>query len=181
MKVLFLSPHNDDEALYGAFTLIRHQPLVAVVTDGARHERRYGIKAAVRRLESAAACEILGSKVAFLGIPDDELTVLNAEDAIRKDLSGEAWDLVYAPAWHEDGNPEHNIVSVAAKRVFGTRVVQYTTYTKGEFKTIGRDAVYPTEYELIMKRRALDCYKSQHQVNGAYFDAARNGAEYLEQ
>jgi hypothetical protein len=30
---VFLSPHHDDETLFGAFTLLRERPLVVIVTD----------------------------------------------------------------------------------------------------------------------------------------------------
>jgi len=174
---LFLAPHNDDEALYGSFTIMRERPLIVVVTDAARHAKR-GLPIGVRRAESVAAATILQADVTFLDIPDDELTIDRAEDAfIRLKYVVET---VYAPTWYGHGNADHNAVGQAARRVWGAKVVGYSTYTKQCPKVEGLHEIVPTESELLRKRKALACYTSQLQMNKIYFDHAWNGSEYLD-
>lgn len=175
---LFLAPHNDDEALFGAFTILREKPLVVVVTDGARHEKKGLVRMDVRRNESRQGCAVLGADVMFLGIPDDELTLDRCEDAFIK-LKYQV-EAVYAPTWYGHGNPDHNIVGQAAKRVWGGKVIGYSTYTAQCVKVDGMNEIIPTESELQKKRRALECYASQIKLNGQYFAAARMGSEYLD-
>ena len=59
MKIL-LAPHNDDEALFAAYTIMREHPLVIVVTDGYRLPDgvRYSLLPSISTLSNAA----LGSK-----------------------------------------------------------------------------------------------------------------------
>jgi len=179
---LFLAPHNDDEALYGAFTIQREKPLVIIVTDGARHEKRGLVKADVRRLESFRACsEHLGAPIDFLRIPDDQLSVESAIAAFKRlELKHKGIETVYAPSWYGHGNQDHNVVSVAAGEVWGKRVRFYSTYTAQCVKVEGLNEIIPTESELHVKRQALACYVSQIRINGQYFTAARNGSEYLD-
>ena len=53
MKLL-LSPHNDDECLFAAYTLMREKPLVVIITDSDAHLVE-GITAHQRREESRRA------------------------------------------------------------------------------------------------------------------------------
>jgi len=72
---LFLSPHNDDEALFGAFTIMREKPLVLIVTDShIQYLRGDGITPGQRRLETQRAMKKLGVEIYFLDIPDDNIT-----------------------------------------------------------------------------------------------------------
>lgn len=185
MKI-FLSPHNDDEALFGSFTIQRELPHIVVVTDGARHAKRYGIPVQTRRMESEAAALIMGTTVSFWGIPDDEIDadILEAKmrefdtDPVIANLGGV--ERVYAPTFYLSGNPDHNVVGQCASRAFGNRVVWYSTYTKETPKIPGRTEIVPTEHELMVKRNALKCYASQWPINKIYFDAAWSGSEYLD-
>lgn len=177
--ILFLSPHGDDETLYGAFTIIRERPVVAIVTDGSRHEKRHGITIGTRRMESVRALDVLGSRPFFLGIPDDALTIDRAIEEIGDAFPQDQVEKCYAPAAYPDGNDEHNTVAEAAFRLYGERVRFYSTYTKGNPKQTGGVEIIPTEHELFLKRKALSEYESQIRLNGVYFNAAKNGSEYL--
>lgn len=101
MKLL-LSPHNDDESLFAAYTLIREKPTVLIITDSDMQLDR-GISAAQRKEESRRACETLGVPVRFLGLKDGSVK----EDDLRQLLlpfTEQEWDCVYAPAI-EGGHP----------------------------------------------------------------------------
>jgi LmbE family N-acetylglucosaminyl deacetylase len=75
---LLLSPHNDDECLFAAYTLMREKPLVIIVTDSDAHLAE-GITAYDRREESRRACELLGVPVVFLGLKDGALEQQKAD------------------------------------------------------------------------------------------------------
>ena len=155
---LFISPHNDDETLFGAFTILRDHPLVLIVTDSSRQSAK-GITAFQRRSETMDAMAVLGVKVDFLGIPDAELNFPALQDrltAYLRDLG--PVEHIYVPAFEPNGNCDHNIV--AGVEFESTPVTRYLTYT-----TLGksRSAVrVPFEKEWpILKLQALACYVSQ--------------------
>lgn len=66
MRVL-LSPHNDDESLFAAYTIMRERPLVVLVTDS---DLQPPTTSQEQREESRCACEIMGVRVEFLGLKD---------------------------------------------------------------------------------------------------------------
>src|ERR1044072_9645804 len=95
MKLL-LSPHNDDECLFAAYTLMREKPLVIIVTDSDLAE---GVTAHQRREESTRACELLGVPVVFLGLKDGLLQQQKAELKRRLEpFASQPWSHGYAPA-----------------------------------------------------------------------------------
>ena len=123
MKLL-LSPHNDDESLFAAYTLIREKPTVLIITDSDMQLDR-GISAAQRKEESRRACETLGVPVRFLGLKDGSVK----EDDLRQRLlpfTEQDWDCVYAPAI-EGGHPEHDLLGRVASSLF-RNVRYYSTY-----------------------------------------------------
>ena len=177
--VIFLAPHNDDECLYGAYTLIRVKPLVIVVTDSYIQPERGDVNctAEIRRQETINAMDILGCPVLFLGIKDTELT----EDILRKRLQYLNPEKVYIPAL-QGGNPQHDLVHRVAMELFGKKKCeQYTTYTKTELYTTGGWEVKPVHNEIEIKNKALDCYKSQLELPSTkpHFEAVRNKSEWL--
>jgi LmbE family N-acetylglucosaminyl deacetylase len=159
MMRLFISIHNDDEVLYGAYSLLREKPLVLIVTDSWIQPLRgdVGCSAEERRQETINAMAILKCPVAFLGIKDTELTEELLTERLKPFVGN--WEEVYAPAI-QGGNPQHDIVGRVAQKLF-TNVRYYTTYTKTELWTKGEREVIPTEEEKVLKTRALNCYKSQ--------------------
>lgn len=176
MKLL-ISPHNDDETLFAAFTMIREKPLVLLMTDSyIQAERGDPITWDQRRDETVEACGILGCNVVFAGIPDTRLTEEKIRDILKRYVG--FMDDVYAPAI-QGGNPQHDLIGKVAKEVF-PHVIQYTTYTKTELHTTGSVEIVPTPQELEFKNKALDCYVSQLNLGSTrpHFDAVRGKPEY---
>lgn len=138
---LFLAPHSDDETLFGAFTVLRERPLVAVVMQMEPE----------RRKESRAATQILRAKIDFLDWKQERPLV----ELLR--TFGQP-EMVYAPASEERGNTDHNTVSEAARRAF-EHVTYYLTYTEA-----GKSTGTPVPFEPgwpLLKLKALACYESQ--------------------
>ena len=176
---LFIAPHNDDEALFGAFTLMREKPLVVVVTDSYIQPNRgeVGCSARERREETSKAMKLVGCPVYFAGIRDD---IIDNMDVINLLCSLEGFEKVYAPAI-QGGNPQHDMIGNMAIQVFGDKLVQYTTYTKTELWTPGNIEIVPTEEEKDLKNKMLDCYTSQINLRATapHFLAVRNKSEWL--
>lgn len=154
---LFISPHNDDETLFGAFTLMREKPLVVIVTDGfIQFKRGDNITYLQRRRETEAAMKVLGCSVIFLGIRDDSINELKIKDALKNFVN---FDKIYIPA-EQGGNPQHDMISRVGRELW-PNAIQYTTYTKTELHTTGNVEIKPTTEEMFLKDGALRCYKSQ--------------------
>lgn len=172
---ILLAPHNDDEHLFASYTIQRDKPLVVIVTDGyIQGNRGDGITAEQRREESRNAAKLLGYEVVFLGIKDTELTPEKLEFA----LSHLKADVVFAPAI-QGGNGQHDMIGQVANKVF-PNVVHYTTYTRTELWTTGETEIIPTQEEIDLKNKALDCYQSQINLGSTapHFFAVRGRSEF---
>lgn len=172
---LFIAPHNDDETLFGAYTIIREKPLVVVVTDSwIQFNRGEKCTADERWEETVSAMAILGAPVYRIGLRDD----IVYEDLIKYELSKfRGFDEVFAPAI-QGGNIHHDEIAKVAKEIW-PNVTQYTTYTKTELWTSGNREIVPTEYEKEIKNRALQCYKSQLGINAPHFEAVKGKSEWI--
>ena len=171
---LLLAPHNDDEALFTAYTILRLKPLVIIVTDSYRQLKRgTGITPEQRRAETIAAMKILGAPVTFLCIPDDELT----DEMLESRLSAMTDSFVYAPDL-QGGNPDHDIVARVALKLWPKESILYSTYEKGNLNPSGGYAITPTEDEVKIKNLALEKYTSQLTINKHHFDAVSGKPEY---
>lgn len=178
---LFLSPHSDDEALFGAFTIMREKPLVVVATDSYIQELRGDdITFEQRRSETKRAMEKLGVESHFLGIADNAFTgealvsaLENAPENIRNA------EVVYAPMI-EGGNKIHDIVGEVADEMFDS-VFHYSTYTKTRPYPAGDIEVKPTAEERKLKNEILEEYHTQknHKYNKTYFQHAKIRNEYF--
>lgn len=177
-NVIALIPHNDDEALFLAYTLIREKPLVIVITDSYIQPERgdEGCDYVTRRKETLAAMELAGCPVVFLGIKDTEL---EERDLIIR-LQSLNPEKVYAPAV-QGGNPQHDLVGRVAKKVFGEIVQYYTTYTRTELYTTGSTEVKPTPEERALKFDMMRCYKSQIKLasTNPHFGAVSGKSEWF--
>lgn len=159
MKI-FLAPHNDDEVLFGAYTLLSAKPLVIICTDSyIQLDRGDNVTKEERIEETKKAMDILGIDVEFLHIPDNQIT----EELLEEKLKNYKADIVFAPAIEDGGNPIHNMVGKIAKKLFNTR--HYMTYTKDNTKTKGSIMIYPNEEEKELKQKALSCYPSQMKIS----------------
>jgi len=168
--VLF-SPHNDDEALFAAFTILRHRPYVVVCFNSAGD---YG-DTATREQESRDACEILGAAGFQQWHGNDQ--DFDLVESMR------AYDSHIHPArvWAPDpraSHPDHVAVAKAAGEVFGSRVTTFHTYDEAGKVRAGRPVEFEPEWTLA-KLRALSRYESQirHPRANGFFNW--DLAEYL--
>lgn len=147
-RVLF-SPHNDDETLFAAFTILQYRPRVVVCYPSTGD---YG-DSEVRTRETADAVSVLGAPSWEQWGGGDILTNMQRYDATFHPSK------VFAPS-SRTSHPDHRRVAVAAQSVFGDRVTRYHTYDEhGKV----RDGT-PAPYEPIWiqhKLRALARYESQ--------------------
>lgn len=178
MKLL-LSPHNDDECLFAAYTLMREKPLVIVVTDSDVHLAE-GVTADQRREESRRACEFLDVPVVFLGMKDGTLEQQKADLKHRlKPFAAQPWTHVYAPAL-QGGHKDHDALAEVVSSMFSP-VSYYATYAQGEIYTPAGREIEPTPEEIARKNRVLECYQSQIRLarGKSRFEAVRGKSEYL--
>lgn len=171
---LFLSPHNDDEVLFGAFTIQREAPDVAVVFDShLQPERGHGeCRWDTRRRESNAGVRCLRDfeyvspfEVFFLGLSDREawtvgelVTIMSQKFVARKVEYSEVW----APGEETRGHEHHNLVAAAALLVFpNAKIHRYLTYTRTSGKSTHGIEVKPKGIEVRRKLEAMACYKTQ--------------------
>lgn len=176
---LLISPHDDDSVLFTAFTCLREKPIVVIVTESFLQPQRgeVGCEALTRANETKGACKVLGVPVIRLGIRDDSIS----EEEVVKALSRfQGFDYVYAPAL-QGGNPHHDIVSRACDAVFNGRTRHYATYSKQALYTTGSKEIVPTEEELNLKYKALECYQSQINLPATrpHFEAVIGKSEWL--
>lgn len=160
---LFLSPHNDDSALFGSFTLLREKPLVVTVLRSDLQERRgRGITAAMREQEDRAAFDVLGID-AHQQWPyiDSDPDWYRIEGGFKG--MGEP-EHVYAPCPYDEGGHEHHDrIGRLALEVFGPeRVTLYHTYRNGRGRETSSDRVPILDPDWVrLKLCALTCYESQ--------------------
>jgi len=179
MTALFLAPHNDDEILFGSFTLLRHQPHVVICFRSFRmadphYPGGQPVDYETRERETQAAMDLLGCDWTQLVFRDDQegqSYALKRWFELNKEWSFDGDpDVVFAPAYEEGGQFQHNEVALAAQDAFGERVVQYLTYTAEGRSSGGREVEFEPEW-VELKLRALACYRSQilHPVTRHWF------------
>ena len=163
-KSIFISPHFDDETLFGAYTIMREKPLVIICIDSYIEEER-GDNATneERTAETMTAMKLLGVKVELLHIPDKSFTYDDLYDKLGEILDKYEPEVVYAPAIEENGNPIHNDVGRVADDIFDN-VKHYMTYNISDTKTRGSKIIVPTEGGVALKNRMLKCYPSQMEI-----------------
>jgi LmbE family N-acetylglucosaminyl deacetylase len=190
---LFISPHNDDAVLFGAFTLLRARPHVAVVYDSLIQPLRgyVGCDAGTRRAEDLAALQILGRTaeldVTFMGLEDD--LALEMPEVLDSQLrvletnftQDQAPATVYVPHFEPGGHAHHNLVSIASQNVFieqGWKVRRYLTYTDRGKSTEGERVAFEPDWPRL-KLLALACYASQIRLSDNVDHFMRDQNEYL--
>lgn len=153
--VLF-APHNDDETLFAAFTILRHRPRVVVCYGSAGD---YG-DSATREAETREAMAVLGAAGVEQWQGGDLVRRMREFDAVVKP------ERVWAPA-SRTSHPDHVAVAIAAATVFGARLTSYHTYVDGQ--KVRSDRPVPFEREWVpQKMRALLRYTSQLSHPRAY-------------
>lgn len=181
MNTLFLAPHNDDETLFGAFTLLRYRPHVIVCfTSALQDSPRYPggpISSSTRYLETVAALTALGldpskeSGYEQWPYPDNEsLDVEAFETELRYVYELHQPEVVFAPVVEAGGHEQHNTIGRIALEVFGDRVRPYLTYTWPNGRSKGQEVEFEPHWPAL-KLRALSCYESQIQspATGSWF------------
>jgi len=194
VKTLFISPHNDDEALFGSFIIQQELPEVWVVLDGItqRAEGKTNCTSEARRQESIAAVEILlginyksHQSIQFFGDQDYDPD-WNRVSRLMESLSKQGFSTVYAPypEPHPSHHKQHNQIGILATKVFPHSLLFYTTYTRYHGKT-GTSTPNAREWkptdglQIQKKLRALACYKSQMDVMGCREHFMRDLREYV--
>lgn len=177
---LFLSPHCDDETLFGSFTIQKHNPLVVIVFDGhIQAQRGEPITAQQRRAESLAAMnELEVMPPLFLGYPDTDDSPASLSDSLRSLIDRHQPKKVWAPAVEDGGHLQHNLVGRLTRELFPS-MIHYMTYTRTAGKSRGI-AVRPAPEMIRRKLRALACYESQITLANCREHFLRDLAEYVE-
>lgn len=160
LRALFLSPHHDDESLFGAFSLLQYKPLVIVCLRSVK-QAAYGVSAQRREAETRAAMQVLGCEWQQWSEPDvspdpDALAAMmrEADETHRPEI-------VFAPAVEEGGHEQHSLIGTLAAEVFNSRTQPYLTYRHYNMRTRSENEVpYAPEW-VSLKLRALACYRSQ--------------------
>lgn len=162
MKV-FLSPHSDDAVLFGAFLILRYEPIVVTALRSKKQEM-FGIKHAQREKEDVAAmCELGVSVFQQWAEPDvdPDWEAVRSMVAELDYSSSEYVDQVFAPAIEEGGHDQHNMIGQLAQDIFGNRVTSYLTYTRHRGRSTDGNEVTPEPWMIACKLRALSCYGTQ--------------------
>lgn len=162
MKI-FLAPHHDDSVLWGSFTLLREKPLVLVVLDSyVQPQRGYkdGANEIREQEEISAVKGVYGCPVEFMHYRDDTPDWGAIEQRFYSIQNVVDIEHVWAPAVEEGGHAHHNAIGKLAAKCFPNQVTHYTTYTKSG-KSVGRVKVSCEPEWIILKHRAMTCYRSQ--------------------
>ena len=178
---LLISPHNDDETLFTAYTLCaeRETIQVVVVFDGyIQTLRGEPVTHLKRHAETLAAMKELGVvHTPIFGECNDAQPAWERVENLFRGLRS-SFDPVttYIPWQEPGGHEQHNMVGRIAERIFN-RCTHYTTYSRTG-KTIGSRVVIPEPDWIARKHRALACYTSQIRVENCREHFTRDMREY---
>lgn len=174
---LILSPHSDDIELFCAFTAMREHPYAIIITESwIQFQRGSGVTQEMRWAETLAAAEVLGYPVFNLGVRDDNVNDEKIEKALKRWVP--VFDKVYAPML-QGGNEVHDMTNRVALKLWGDKVIQYSTYTPTCLYTVGNKEIIPTKEEVELKNKALMCHQTQFDINRVHFDAVFGRSEWL--
>lgn len=154
---IYLSPHDDDDALFGSYVLIPNRPrIIVVLRSFVEAGWTPPIHYETREAESAAAAEVLGCEHEHWTYPD------NAPDwnKIRARMETLRPERVWAPLPEEGGHAHHNIIGSLAKDLW-PQTTFYATYTHANGKTTTGNRVTPEPGWVETKLKAMACYQSQ--------------------
>lgn len=164
MTALFLSPHNDDECLFGTWSLLAEHPHVVVCLRSFK-QAGLGISAQAREAETRAAMRVLGCEWEQ-GTQPDTMPDMEALEAMMRATDRERNpERVYAPAIEDGGHEQHNLIGRLAAEVFRERVQPYLTYRRGHMRTRSENEVRFQPEWPVLKLQALSCYRSQIMLN----------------
>jgi LmbE family N-acetylglucosaminyl deacetylase len=168
VNVLF-APHNDDETLFAAYTVMHHNCHVITCLRSFVQESRGGPRWTTREAETLHALRALVTeRWTQWHVRDD-----HDEAAMEGQLRGEMLALaktvevtrVWAPAIEAGGHWHHNLIGELAEEVFGPeRTSFYMTYIRDNGRSKGVEVV-PTADMIRSKLAALACYRSQIELD----------------
>jgi LmbE family N-acetylglucosaminyl deacetylase len=172
LRVVVLGAHLDDPesgcgGLIGLLTKEGHE-VICGYTTCYRGERKIGkeLEAQVRRREATAACQILGAKAHFFDYAHEKL-VADAEtlDAVAAWLKKVNPDIVVTH-WPLDTHPNHHVTSslVWQSYVRESRWSLYFFEVMTDRQSVNFRPELYLDIESVgdLKRRALDCHRSQN-------------------
>lgn len=194
---LFVSPHNDDAVLFGAFTLQRERPMVLTVFDSfVQVERGHPeCNADARREEDVRAINVVLQCAAHHGFVPDTQANAAAAPAVHALLS--QWRRmteVWIPAVELGGHDQHNLIGALGREIFDpavTKVRRYLTYTRLGGKStefvpadgsVGIAKQVPCTGLMVRRKlQALTCYKTQLEIDdlGCWQHFIRDQNEYV--
>jgi len=163
--VLF-APHSDDEALFGAFTILKYRPHVVVCFPSVGD---YG-DTTIREAETREAMSVLGAAQVQQWDGRELVAKMRKMDARLKPSR------VWAPD-RDTSHPDHVAVAMAAREVFGDRVTTFHTYREGQKVRSGRLVPFEPAW-VSQKLRALARYQSQLNHPRAVYWFTQDLAEY---
>lgn len=162
---LFLSPHNDDETLFGAFTILRERPRVIVCYDSAAAQRVYG-RPEIREDESRQACTILEAEtIEQWHMPPGDENFLHSR--LSTLMFAGTIEHVWAPNL-DCSHPDHRMLAEVAADVFGDKLTTYHTYKDG-VRVEGWSVPILGDDWVGRKLQALACYRSQFHTPARQF------------
>jgi LmbE family N-acetylglucosaminyl deacetylase len=172
LRVVVLGAHPDDPesgcgGLVALLTKAGHEVICGYMTCF-RGDRKIGTEpeAQVRRREATAACEILGAKAHFFDYAHEKLAA-DAEtlDAVAAWLKKVNPDIVVTH-WPLDTHPNHHVTSSLVWQCYlrESRWGLYFFEVMTDQQTLNfRPELYlDIDTVWTLKRRALDCHKSQN-------------------
>lgn len=157
--ILVLSPHNDDETLFAAFTILRYQAHV-IVCHGSAGD--YG-RSEDRMMESAQAVATLGGTFEQWDVPSGDANLLHSKLATGVERPNVQW--VFAPDKHAS-HPDHRLLAEVAADLFKGKLTTYHTYADQRRVTplsvgYGRAVEIGHPSWVHRKIRALSSYTTQ--------------------
>ena len=177
MRKVFLAPHNDDETLFGSFTILREQPhVIFCLRCDTQIDPDYGAPYDIREKESEAASKVLGYTYEQWDIlaSNPDWNRLYEKFRILRDIRN--CEQVWAPKIEKDGHPAHNMIGELALEVWPV-VNQYCTYTLAG-KMTGTEVPYNPKW-VAKKIEAMACYKSQAAGLNCHKYFLRDQKEYI--
>lgn len=167
---LFLAPHNDDETLFGFFTLLHHHPQVVIVLRGdVQGKRGHPVTHHERTAETSRAMSSLlaGCPWEQWNVSDDNPDWTQVEQNLR--AIAPRYHEIWAPAIEDGGHDDHNRVGELADKVWPGNVTHYLTYRRGHGETRSAREVSFTPEMIRLKHKALALYVSQHDAPGCEY------------
>lgn len=156
-KVLIIAPHQDDEAIGCAGTVIKH------INSGGEAEIAFCTYDTTERMkESEKAASIIGSKKNhFLQFPIRTLSGNKKfEDNIITVFQKADPEIVFIPFWF-DNHPDHRAVSDVLIKIRKKIKLKFMVYAYSVWSPLNPNCIFDISNEWKDKKKAIECYKTQ--------------------